>query len=138
MQIVKKTVALLFVAVLGAMLANVSARAQESGVSVNVPFDFAVGQHALGAGSYRLEKQGAFLSIRNEDGQSLFALIVAGGGASTQGANPHLVFTRYGNEAFLNAAVFSDDRVLALARSSREKELMSRLESGEEVAVPVQ
>ena len=138
MQIAKKTVVLMFVVVLGAILANVSAQAQQPSVSVNVPFDFVVGQQTLAAGVYRMQREGEFVSIRSAEGPAVFALLLAGGTLSTQDGTPYIVFTRYGSEAFLNSVVFAADQSYNLSRSSKEKELMSRVSSGEQVAVQMQ
>jgi hypothetical protein len=137
MQTVKKTVVLLFIAVFGAMLANVPAGAQEPSLSVNVPFDFVVGQNTLGAGAYRVERQGDFLSIRGDQGRTLYVLLLAGGAAKEQTGSPYLVFTRTGGEAFLSSVVFSEDRAYDLPQSGKERELNSKA-TREQVAVHMQ
>jgi hypothetical protein len=131
----KKTVVLLFVAIFGAMLANVSAHAQDVSVAVKVPFDFVVGKHTLKAGSYRLQKQGSFVAItNNDDRRSTYAMLNPSGAAKLRG-EAYLVFRRYGNEAFLNSVVFSEDRHYDVPHSSKEKELMSKLVTGEQIAL---
>ena len=45
------------------------------------------------------------------------------------------MFTRYGNESFLNKIVFSSDQSYAVPRSNREKEIIARGVSGEEIAM---
>ncbi|HKF04064.1 MAG TPA: hypothetical protein VKB49_17215 [Candidatus Sulfotelmatobacter sp.] len=124
MQSVKKAVLLMFLAAMFAALGAVSARAQEATVSVNVPFDFIVDQHALSAGKYDVQKQGAFVSLRGSDGKSVYALLFPGS-SKRQDATPHLVFTRHGDEAFLDKIVFSVGRDFDLPHSNREKELIA-------------
>jgi hypothetical protein len=124
MRSVKKTVLLMFLAAMVAALGVVSARAQEATVSVNIPFDFIVGKHALSAGKYDVQKQGAFVSLRGSDGKSVYALL-SPGSSKRQDATPHLVFTRHGDEAFLDKIVFSVDRGFDLPHSKREKELIA-------------
>ncbi len=138
MHTVKKTAVLLFLAMFGAMSANVLANAQEARMSVDVPFDFVVGQSRLAAGAYNLQRQGDSVLIRNADGHSVYAPLLAGRAVSSQDENPHLIFRRFGSEAFLDSVIFSEDQNYDLAQTSEEKELMARLRSGEEVALRMQ
>jgi len=124
MQSVKKSVLLMFLAAMVAALGVVSARAQEATVSVDVPFNFVVGKHALSAGKYAVQKQGSFVSLCGSDGKSVYALLFPGS-STRQDATPHLVFTRHGDEAFLDKIVFSVDRNFDLPHSNREKELIA-------------
>jgi len=125
MQDVRKSVLLLFVAAMVAAMGIVPAHAQEASVSVNIPFDFVLGKQHLSMGKYTVQKQGAFASFRGPDGRSVYAMLLAGGSAAKLNGEPRLVFTRYGNESFLNHVVFSADRNYSLPRNSREKKLRS-------------
>lgn len=131
MQNVKKFVLLGCMAVMVAALAVVPARAQSASVSVNIPFDFVLAKQTLNAGTYVVERQGTFLSFRGPNGRSVYALPFAGSRNAKNGES-YLVFTRYGNEAFLNSVVFSEDKNYDLPPSSREKELISSARSHQE------
>ena len=62
----------------------------------------------LKAGSYTVEQlQSGILAFSSNDGtEHQFAFTVPGDSGS-QGQTPHLVFMRYGNEAFLNRVFFA-------------------------------
>lgn len=123
------------IGVLGAALAIVPAQAQSARASVNIPFDFVVGKATLKAGNYSLAKQGAsILSITDEDGKTRYTMLTPGGNVH-RSVQPYLVFTRYQGTSFLNKVVFSTEFNYELSRSTREKELISRLKSGDQVAV---
>lgn len=136
----KKLGLFVVLAVLGAMVAVVPAHAQSEGrVSVNIPFDFVVGNSALKAGAYRIETmEPGVLTLSNSDGRKRFALMVTDGNAASRNGDPYVVFTRYGNEAFLDKVVFSSDSSYDLVLTSREKELISAVASGEGDAVVIQ
>jgi hypothetical protein len=136
MKNLKKVVLLMLVAMFGAALAIAPAQAQATRVSVNVPFDFVVGKATMKAGTYRIEKQGSFVSFASPDGQTGYALLLPGGGVQRNGES-YLVFTRYEGVSFLNKIVFSVDHNYELPRSSRQKELMSKITSGQEVALAI-
>ena len=116
------------------------AQAQTGRVSVDVPFDFVVGKANLAAGTYRVVRQpeSPFLTLTNAQGHSVCALLFPGGKVDPKNGRPYLVFRRYGNEAFLNQVVFSANNNYELPRSSKEKEMMAKQTSGEQVAVLIQ
>jgi hypothetical protein len=136
----KKLGLFVVMAMLGAMAAIVPAHAQsESRVSVNIPFDFVVGNSALKAGAYRIETmESGVLALSSDDGRKRFALIATDGNAASRNGEPYVVFTRYGNEAFLDKVVFSSDSSYDLVLTSREKEFISAAASGEGDAVVIQ
>ena len=140
MKNLKKLLLLMFMPVLGAMLATTPASAQSKRLAVNIPFDFVVGKVAFKAGTYRIAKQpeSSFLSLNSAEGQSIYTLPVPGGNAANRNGEPYLVFARYGGEAFLEKVVFSVTDNYDLPRSSREKELMSKLMPREQPAVLIQ
>lgn len=133
----KKVVLLMLVAMFGAALAIAPAQAQATRVSVNVPFDFVVGKATMKAGTYRIEKQGSFLSLVSADGRTGYALLLPGGGVVKRNGESYLVFTRYEGVSFLNQIVFSVDDNYQLPRSNRQKELMSKMTSGQELALAI-
>jgi hypothetical protein len=109
-------------------------------VSVDIPFDFSVGNSPLKAGSYTVEQlQSGILAFRSDDGhQHQFALSVRGD-FTNGGHQPNLVFTRYGNETFLNKVFLSaDDDCQQLLPSSRERKLIQNQASGEELSLLIQ
>src|SRR6266576_3043863 len=91
---------------LGVALTIVPAHAQSgSRVLANIPFDFSVGNTTLKAGSYTVELlQSGMLAFSSNDGKEhQFALTVPGN-SGNQDQAPHLLFTRYGSEAFLSSS----------------------------------
>jgi hypothetical protein len=136
MKKLNKVALLVLAAIFGAALAIAPAQAQATRVSVDIPFDFVVGKATMRAGTYRVEKLGSFLSLTNAGGQSGYALLSPGGGVVTH-KEAYLVFTRYDGVSFLNKVVFSVDNNYELPRSNRQKELMSKMTSGQEVALAI-
>jgi len=123
---------------LAAALTVAPAHAQ-SGVSADVPFNFALGKTTLDAGHYRVEKSGAsFLTLTGASGKTQFTMRLPGGHFSKGDGQPYLVFTRYGEQAFLSKVVFSAKEVYDLPLSSREKEMKAHLLTGEQVALLVE
>ena len=137
MKNLKKVVLLALVAVFGAALAIAPAQAQAARVSVNIPFDFEVGKATMKAGTYRIEKQGSFVSLSSADGRTGYAMLLPSGGVVKHNGEAYLVFTRYEGVSFLNRIVFSADSNYELPRSNRQKELMSKTTSGQEVALAI-
>jgi hypothetical protein len=141
MQSVMKFVLFMLMTVLGAAFTTVPARAQSgSWVQIDIPFDFSVGNTTLKAGSYRVQElQSGILAFASNDGQEhKFALTVPG--ESANGSHqPKLVFSRYGDEAFLNKVFLSGNSdCRQLSRSSREKKLIQKRALGEELSLLVQ
>jgi|tagenome__1003787_1003787.scaffolds.fasta_scaffold20989906_14 hypothetical protein len=127
----KKAVLWALMAVVIAAVGMSPAHAQSNSISVDVPFDFAVGTQTLGAGNYLVQRQGGFLSLRGTDGQSIYVLPLTEGSFGTEEDGAHLVFARYGNEAFLNEIVFLGGKNYDLPRGSKEQELISAAGSHE-------
>lgn len=138
MQSLKKFALFVLAAVFSAALAIGPAQAQDARISVNIPFDFVLGKATLKAGTYRVETQGTFLSIAGAEGRTSYTLLLAGGNVASRNGEPYLVFTRYGTESFLSRVVFSAHDNYDLPRSSKEKEIMAHLPSGEQVAVLIE
>jgi hypothetical protein len=127
--------------VLGVALIIVPADAQSSSrVLANIPFDFSVGNTTLKAGAYTVEKlESGILAFSGNDGnEHQFALTVSGD-SRNQSQEPHLVFTRYGNEAFLTKVFFAgNEDYRELLRSSRERDLIKNQASGAELSLLIQ
>lgn len=137
MNSLKKSVLFVLSAVFVASLSLVPAHAQ--GISADVPFTFTLGKATMPAGSYRVERSGSFFVLSSlADGTTKYELLVPGGQAQEREGKPYLVFNRYGSETFLTRVVFSSTENYNLPRTSREKEIMARLSSGDEVAVLIQ
>jgi len=74
--------------------------AQESGYQASVPFQFAVGETTLPAGTYRITRQGAFLHVQNQKNfTTVFA--VTDSTAPSHDGQGHLVFDRVNGLYFL-------------------------------------
>ena len=139
-NLMKSTLFAVLTAVLGAAFAIAPAHAQTgSRVLVNVPFDFSVGNTLLKAGSYTVkELEPGVLAFSSKGQEHQFALTVRGY-STNRGQQPHIVFTRYGTEAFLNRVFLSgDDDSNQLPRSSREKRLIHDQASGGELSLRIQ
>jgi hypothetical protein len=140
MQSLIKPTFFLLITVVGAVLAIAPAYAEsDSRILVNIPFDFSVGNTPLKAGSYRIQElRSGILAFRSQDGQGQFALTVPDESAN-RSHQPQLVFTRYGNEAFLNKVFLSgNDDYYKLLPSSREKKLIQERTSGEELSLLIE
>jgi len=137
MQNLRKYVLFAFMAVFVASLAIAPAHAQGR-LEANVPFDFVLGQTTLKADTYRIETQGSFVALMDAEGRARYSMYLPGSDAADHhNGVPYLVFTRYGTETFLSRIVFSTNRTYDLPRSSKEKELAARLNSGEQIAVAI-
>jgi hypothetical protein len=140
MQRVKKFLSLAVMAVLGAMVVNAPAHADSADhIVVNVPFDFVVGKNTLKAGDYKIKKlESGVLELRSVDGQrDHFALVTEGAVSANHKSNPYLLFTRYGNQAFLSKVALSVDDSYDLLRSREEKKLIDSQSAGEGGALVV-
>ena len=136
MQSGKKSVLYLLAAVVVSALAIAPAHAQGSRASFDIPFDFVIGQTKMEAGTYRIGTQGNFVATVSGAGKATYTVMMAAAGdAPNHDGQPYLRFTRYGKESFLKTIVFSSDASFDLPRSSREKEIMARMTSGDHVDV---
>jgi len=76
------------------------ASAQDGGIRVTVPFDFAVGNHILPQGTYRIASDGNFLAFNNSDRKaSLFMPGIRNEGAKD--GKSMLVFDDVNGQYFL-------------------------------------
>jgi hypothetical protein len=139
MQSLKKYVMFVLMAVLVASFAISPAQAQSAGAAASIPFDFSVGKIHLKAGDYRIQPTGAlgtFLAF-SSDGNTKYTLVLPGDKAGLHNGQPYLVFQRYGSEVFLRKFVLSAEKTYSLPRTSREKEILAGLSSGEQVDIPM-
>jgi hypothetical protein len=81
-----KRIITLTLVLVGAGLGYTScASAQVAAVEVNVPFDFAVGNHTLPAGEYRISSQGNELVFENREQRAYLSTLVEPSDAATDG-----------------------------------------------------
>lgn len=105
----------LFVATLATMLCAITAvpaGAQTSGrVRVAIPFDFSVGGVPLEAGDYTVQmlESGILLFTSDVGRVRRVAALTTYGRSANVSMKPHLVFTRYGKDVFLNQIFFFED-----------------------------
>jgi hypothetical protein len=129
------------IAVLGIALTTMPAHAQSgSRVLANIPFDFSVGNTTLKAGSYTIEQlESGILVFSSEDGREQKFELTFPGDSDRQSQEPHLIFIRYGSEAFLKEVVLSSDEDCdELPESSRERKLIKNQASGAELSLLIQ
>ncbi|HEY1678005.1 MAG TPA: hypothetical protein VGG04_09885 [Candidatus Sulfotelmatobacter sp.] len=132
----------------GAVMAVIAAAAVspahaqvEKRMSVNVPFEFVLNKSTLRSGQYKVEDLSTGVVVfTNADGYlRRFAVTTPGGLVTNKHhGEPFLVFTRYGNVAFLSKVVFSESDNFNLPKTNRERELIANLGSGQEVAMVIQ
>jgi hypothetical protein len=125
----RETFAIAAVLAFSIVAAAMSAPAQAPSVLVvNVPFEFVVGNQALPAGEYKIERGLSsrldVLLIRRADGRALTYMLTTALHAKDVQPESKLIFNRYGNRYFLsqiwNAA---DQWGRELSKSPREKEM---------------
>jgi hypothetical protein len=131
MQSRKKLLMFLLSAVVVSALAIAPAHAQSGRASFDVPFDFIAGKSVMKAGTYRFTTDGNFVVFVSSGGKMSQMLLLPGSAAPRSGRETYLEFKRYGNESFLSKVVFSNDTQFDLPRSSREKEILAQIGSGE-------
>ena len=140
MQYLFKSMSLAVMTLLGVALTIVPAHAQTGNrVLANIPFDFSVGNTTLKAGTYTIELQSDILAFSSDDGKEHKFAFTVPGDSGNQSQEPHLVFTKYGNQAFL-AKVFlaGNENYHELLRSSRERELIKNQAYGAELSLLIQ
>jgi hypothetical protein len=141
MQYLLKPMLFAVITMLGAALTIVPAHAQSgSRVLANIPFDFSVGNTTLKAGSYTVEQlQSGIIAFSSEDEKEHHFALSFPGDSDKQNQEPHLVFVRYGSEAFLKRVFLSSsDDCHELPESSREREFIKNQASGAELSLLIQ
>lgn len=131
----------ILLAMLGAAIMVVPAQAQ-IGIheSVNIPFDFAVGNTQFKSGMYNVEEvQSGMLAISSVDGQQHSFALTFRGDSANRSQQPHLVFSRFGSETFLDKVFLSAaNDYEQLAPTSTEKRLAQGTKAGEELSLVIQ
>jgi hypothetical protein len=141
MQYSLKLMLLALITVCGVALTIAPAHAQSgSRALANIPFDFSVGSTTLKAGSYTVEQvQSGILALSSSDAKEHQFVMTFPGDSDKQSQESHLIFIRYGGEAFLKRACFSDNEDChELPESSRERELTRNPASGAELSLLIQ
>lgn len=108
-----------------AALVAVTAQAQSSLLTANIPFDFQAGQVRMEAGEYRVSQPGPQGLIRIHRPMGTPSVFLVTSAKSPGSSNDcKLVFHRYGDEYFL-AEVWPGRaaQVKAIPKTSREREL---------------
>jgi hypothetical protein len=140
MQYLLKPMLFAVITVCGVALTMAPAHAQSgSRALADIPFEFSVGNTALKAGSYRVEQlESGLTAFSSEDGKEHQFALTFPGDSDKQSKKPHLVFIRYGSEAFLKRVFLSGgEDCQELPESSREKELIKNQASGAELSLLV-
>src|SRR5258705_8609850 len=109
MQYLLKPILFAVTTILGVALTIVPARAQSgSRALADIPFDFSVGNTTLKAGSYMIEQlQSGILALSSSDDKEHQFAMTFPGDSDKQNQESHLVFIRYGSEAFLKRVFLS-------------------------------
>ena len=139
MQTLKKYLFIGLMAVVAVASLNVPAAQAQGKAAVTIPFNFSVGSSQYEAGEYRLHTEGSansFLALAKIGGDTTFSMLLPGVNDEPN-RGPYLVFHRYGTEAFLIKVVFSPAETYNLPRTSREKEILAGVNSGDRVEIPV-
>jgi hypothetical protein len=116
----KRTIALAFLA--ATLISIGGTRAHAQALEAKVPFDFAVADRVLPAGTYQISytTQNGIL-IRNQDGR-FHAMSTTFAAYNQSKSGGKLVFKKYGNQYFLHEVLCSDvDMNVAIPTSRLEK-----------------
>jgi hypothetical protein len=137
MQYLLKPMLLAVLTVFGAALTIVPAHAQSGSRAItNIPFDFSVGNTTLKAGSYTVEQlQSGILALSSSDNKEHQFAMTFPGDSDRQSQESHLVFIRYGSEAFLKRVFAGNEECRELPESSREREIIKNQASGAELSL---
>jgi hypothetical protein len=128
MQYLLKTMLFAVITVFGVALTIAPAHAQSSSRALaNIPFDFSVGNTTLKAGSYTVvQLQSGILALSSSDDKEHQFAMTFPGDSDKQSQESHLVFIRYGSEAFLKRVFLSgNEDCHELPESSREGSSLS-------------
>ena len=140
MQSLMKFTFVALIAVIGATLVTPAHAQNSNRFVVDIPFDFSVGNTLLKAGNYKVEElRSGILVFNGNGGQDRQFALTVGDEAANQGNQPKLVFARYREETFLHKVFLSGgDDFRQLLPSSKEKKLIQKRTSGEELSLLVQ
>jgi hypothetical protein len=105
-----KSARLTISAVLALFVVLTPAFAQSAGFRIQVPFEFAVGNHNLAAGEYKVTvMKPGMLQLERLDGRGTAAVMTTyTGGGPNQDLRPRLIFHSYGNHYFLSQVWIED------------------------------
>jgi hypothetical protein len=141
MQYLLKPMLVAVITILGIALTIVPAHARSGRrVSADIPFEFSMGNTTLKAGSYTIELlQSGIIAFSSEDEKEHQFTLSFQVDPDKQSQEAHLVFIRYGSEAFLKRIVLSGNEAChELPKSSRERELIKNQASGAELSLLIQ
>ena len=141
MQYLLKPMLFAVTTVLGVALAIMPAHAQSGRrVLADIPFDFSIGNTRLKAGSYTVEQlQSGIIAFSSDNEKEHQFALTFPGDSDKQNQEPHLVFIRYGSEAFLKRVFLNgNEDCQELPLSSRERELIKNQASGAELSLLIQ
>ena len=141
MQYLLKPMLFAAITVVSVALTIVPAHAQSgSRVLANIPFDFVVENTTLKAGDYTIEQlQSGLIAFSSDDEKEHEFALTFPGESDQQSQEPHLVFVRYGSEAFLKRVVFyGNEDCHELPESSRERDLIKNQASAAELSLLIQ
>src|ERR1700758_816569 len=141
MQYLLKRMLLAAITVLVVVVTIAPAHAQSgSRVLVNIPFEFSLGNTTLKAGTYTVEQlDSGIIAFSSQNRKAERFALTSPGDPDKQSREPHLVFIRYGSEAFLRKVIFSGNEDCdELPESGREKDLIKAQGSGAELSLLVQ
>ena len=141
MQYLLKPMIFAVITMLGAALTIVPAHAQSGSRAItNIPFDFSVGNTTLKAGSYSVEQlQSGILALSSSDNKEHQFAMTFPSDSDQESQESHLVFIRYGSEAFLKKVfLFGNEDSHEFPESSRERELIKNQASGAELSLLIQ
>jgi hypothetical protein len=126
------------IALCAAVIVTPAHAATGNRVSVNIPFDFFVGDVSLNAGSYTVEQpESGLLTFSSKDGQVGRYTLAIRGESANRDHQPKLVFTRYGTQTFLSQVFMSaENDCNQLPRSRREKNLVQT--TGDDLSLLIQ
>ena len=102
-------------------------QAQSLAMRVNIPFQFHVGNTALPAGAYMVQKTGEAVRVSDQDGHAAMILTTAVRNRAAAVGN-QLSFHRYGNDYFLSEVRWSEySTARGLMKSKTEIQIASAL-----------
>ena len=141
MQFLLKPMLFALMTIVGVTLTIVPAHAESgSRALANIPFDFSVGNTTLKAGRYTVEHlQSGIIAFSSENEKEHQFALSFPGDSDKQSREPHLVFIRYGSEAFLKRVFLSGNEFYReLLESNRERDLIKNQASGTELSLLIQ
>ena len=137
----KMKLSIVAAALLLSVVATGTCYAQQTTLTVKVPFAFQAGDHTLPAGEYRVSSAitgtKTIQRLRQVDGDAVIGFATLP--ADTRNGHPDakLIFNRYGQTRFLSQIWTGDGEGRQLIKSNREKQTAAG-ERGREIALHLQ